>query len=115
MLLFKVGLLTLINIDPLIFLVKLCPSLPILQADSEVSQASGASPLNNATSQATSSTGSQEAVALPPVSNNITQAGSSSGRSFPRGNRHSARLRASQASQGEMLLPRQIVLPPGWQ
>ena len=30
MLLFKVGLLTLINIDSLIFLTKLCPSLPII-------------------------------------------------------------------------------------
>ena len=56
------------------------------QVDSEVSQASGASPPNSAASQATSNTGSQEAGAIPPTSNNNKQACSRSGR----GNRHSA-------------------------
>ena len=54
----------------------------------------GPPPLNSATLQATSSASSQEAVALPPLSNNITEAGSSSDRSLPRGNRYSTRLRA---------------------
>ena len=57
------------------------------------------SPHNSTGSQATSSTGSQEAGAIPSASNNNNnaQAGSSSGR----GNRCSARLRAFQASQGD--------------
>ena len=67
----------------------------IAQVDSEVSQANGALLPNSTASQATSNAGSQEAGAIPPTSNNNTQAGSSSGR----GNRHSARLRAFQTSQ----------------
>ena len=67
----------------------------IPQADSEVYQSRGALPLNTAASQATSSAGSQEAGALSPTNNN-TQAGSRSGK----GNRHSVRPRAFQASQG---------------
>ena len=64
--------------------------------DSKVCWASGASPLNSATSQETSNAGSQEAGATPPTSNNNKQAGNRSGR----GNRFSARLRAFQAFQG---------------
>ena len=88
----------------------------IPQANSEVSQASRASPLNSTTSQATSSAGSQDAVALPTVSNNITQAGSSSGRSFHRDNRCSARLRASQSSQADSAIPQadSKVAPGKW-
>ena len=54
----------------------------------------------------------------PPLSNNITQAGSKLLRSFPRGNRHSARLRASQSSEGgtttsqaNSAIPKEAIIP----